>query len=90
MSIFSKLLVLLAFVAISTPVMASEKAPTKGTKSYQAAHATVKETASDMQVRAENTKDEHVQDIAPAAGGMEEPKQAGKSFREEMRLPRKN
>lgn len=91
MKIISNTLLLVAI--LFTPVAATFAAegPTKGTKSYQAPKAKADEAAAQGQsMRAENTQ--KPQDIAPAAGGMDvQPAdKADKSFKEEIRLPRKN
>jgi hypothetical protein len=79
-ALFAALSLTLAF-----PASAAER-PTKGTKSYQAAK-------TDSEQSFETAKEEpvDVSDIEPAAGGdMDMPQSEGKSFKEEMRLPRKN
>ena len=79
-ALFAALTLTLAF-----PAIAAERL-TKGTKSYQAAKSKTEQTF-------EAAKEEQVDvtNIEPAAGGdMDAPKPEGKSFKEEMRLPRKN
>lgn len=85
-----KMLILLAFVSAPVAAFAADGGPTKGTKSYQAAKSnTPQEQPTAPEMRAENTQ--KPQDIAPAAGAMEKPAMSeGKSFKEDIRLPRKN
>lgn len=90
MTILTKMLVLLAFVCASGAAIAAEKAPTKGTKSYQAAKSSTDDVQAQRQERAENTKPANPQDIAPAAGGTEAAEPSTNSLREDLRLPRKN
>lgn len=82
-----------AVLTIAVPAFAAETAgaprmPTKGTKSYQTGRAQT--TEDKTQTIADTSKPEDVQNIAPAAGATEDKADTGKSFKEEMRLPRKN
>lgn len=72
-------------LTLALPAIAAER-PTKGTKSYQAA-----KTQSDQTFETAKEEPADVTNIEPAAGGdIDAPKTEGKSFKEEMRLPRKN
>jgi hypothetical protein len=89
-NIYKSLLLIAILIAPAASVFAAE-GPTKGTKSYQSAKAQADEAPAQTQtMKAENTQ--KPQDIAPAAGGLEEDagQKAGKAFMEEIRLPRKN
>lgn len=91
MKIISNTLLLIAILSAPVSAVFAAEGPTKGTKSYQAPKAKADEASAQGQsMKAENTQ--KPQDIAPAAGGMEkaEPENKGKSFKEEIRLPRKN
>ncbi len=74
----------LAFAVLAAPSFAAET--TKGTKSYQTGSKKAETTAA-----AEQQKPEDVSKIAPAAVDQEPTENAKeKSFKEELRLPRKN
>lgn len=80
-----------ALLIVTAPAFAGEAhMPTKGTKSYQTAHTQVPEQTDITADAADTAKPEDVQNISPAAGATDEPAENGKSFKEEMRLPRKN
>jgi hypothetical protein len=86
-------------VFVTAPAFAADqdggRTFTKGGKSYQSAHSWNKKTQPQT---ASNTQQQPLGDLTqvePAAGGNEptetsKPQIQGKSFREEMRLPRKN
>lgn len=84
------MVMLLVVVTAPAAVFAADGGPTKGTKSYQSAKSnTAEEQPAAQDIRAENTQ--KPQDIAPAAGVSEDRTEPqGKSFKEEIRLPRKN
>jgi len=87
-----KFVILAALVAfVATPVMASTL--TKGSKSYQSSQTASKSDDQPAQTtEAANSQNGDVTKIEPAAGTpAAEPKQdSGKTFQEEMRLPRKD
>lgn len=75
-------------LTIALPAISAER-PTKGTKPYQAAKSDQQDQTYTEAAQQEQPAD--VTQIEPAAGAdMETPKSEGKSFKEEMRLPRKN
>jgi hypothetical protein len=86
-NIVKQLVIFFALGLFIAPVMAAET--TKGTKSYQ---AQAEKTAETAVITPEEPKAEDAAKIAPAAGEAQdaEPAEQGKSWKEEMRLPRKN
>ncbi len=90
MKIIMNAMLLLAFSLAPIAAFAADAGPTKGTKSYQATKSNTPDGQTETQdIRAENTQ--KPQDIAPAAGANEERMEPqGKSFKEDIRLPRKN
>lgn len=79
-------LAVVAVGSVSSPAIGAEL--TKGTKSYQkkdfSAEAAAPQTQDGM------SAPEDVANIAPAAGAEDPQTDARKSFKEDMRLPRKN
>lgn len=91
---FKYSLLALMAVFVAAPAFAADatspRMPTKGTKSYQASRPQPAPSATTEQ-QAAATETANPQDIAPAAGAMDEQKaDKGFNLRDEMRLPRKN
>jgi hypothetical protein len=84
-NVIKQLVVIIALGLFAGPAIAAET--TKGTKSYQARADKPAEAASAAEPKAEEAAN-----IAPAAGETQDVESAeeGKSWKEDMRLPRKN
>lgn len=81
-------IILIALGMFAAPVLAAET--TKGAKSYQSRSEKLPEAPA---ATTDGQKAEDAANIAPAAGDAETAEKSageGKSWREEMRLPRKN
>jgi flagellar biosynthesis component FlhA len=76
------------FIFALAPAMAAEQGITKGTKTYQQARSDSQEIKSQQEEQAVSTTQD-VSTIEPAAGEQEQT-QTDKTFKEEIRLPRKN
>ena len=84
-NIAKQALMVLALATLAAPSFAADI--TKGTKSYQ----TGSDKSEEQAAAASAQKPEDVSKIAPAAGDQEPVENAAeKSFKEELRLPRKN
>lgn len=81
-SVVKQVLVSALLLVMAAPAMAGDI--NKGTKSYQA-----RADKADQVAAAEAPRTEDVANIAPAAGASDEQVKE-KSFKEELRLPRKN
>lgn len=85
-SVTKQIVTLVLAMVVAAPAFAAEI--NKGTKSYQKKDTA--QTASATEIPAD-AKAGDVADIAPAAGATEQQEmKEGKSFKEELRLPRKN